>query len=500
MKNKKKHLSILLALAMAFVLLPAAAFADDALPVPVEEASIVWDGEAGTLTMPGTSGQEYAAVEYNDGVLDWTQAIEPDAEGNVQFTGIMKNNTYDIFTRIKGAEGAAMTLFYTHESDGSQEPDPAEGEGLEEPKWFSQMPEYPEEGDAETVAVTFAGNAEQEYVICEKGETPDWAADGDAIVRPDEDGAVGFDGLTPATVYTIYTRTAGTESPVVSADVVTMLCGPEAVCDAYEVGRVLTVTPVPANAKVTYQWCRQIATPIVAGEYEGMTRSDYFPIEGATAASYTMTEADLGKMLAVRFLAGGEEVHMAEDLGPVEAFGTDEDAFPFLDVPLNAYYRVAVEWATENGITGGTSKTTFGPAAPATRGQMVTFLWAAAGSPEPESTEKLFTDVKESDYFYKPVLWAVEKGITAGVTADKFGPAQTVTRAQAVTFLYGAAGRPEAGSEPFEDVADTDWFAAPVAWAFNNGITSGTTKTTFGPEQLCVRSQIVTFLYGSVQH
>ena len=131
---------------------------------------------------------------------------------------------------------------------------------------------------------------------------------------------------------------------------------------------------------------------------------------------------------------------------------------------------------------------------------MVTFLWAAAGSPEPESTEKLFTDVKESDYFYKPVLWAVEKGITAGVTADKFGPAQTVTRAQAVTFLYGAAGRPEAGSEPFEDVADTDWFAAPVAWAFNNGITSGTTKTTFGPEQLCVRSQIVTFLYGSVQH
>ncbi|MBQ1580044.1 MAG: hypothetical protein IIZ86_02815, partial [Firmicutes bacterium] len=194
MKNRKKHLSILLALALALAMLPLTVFAEDALPVPVEEASIVWDSEAGTLTMPGASGQEYAAIEYNDGVLDWTQAIEPDAEGNVQFTGIMKNNTYDIFTRIKGAEGAAMTLFYTHESDGSQEPDPAEGEGLEEPKWFSQVPEYPEEGDAETVTVSFAGNAEQEYVICEKGETPDWAADGDAIVRPDEDGAVGFDG------------------------------------------------------------------------------------------------------------------------------------------------------------------------------------------------------------------------------------------------------------------------------------------------------------------
>ena len=133
MKNRKKHLSILLVLAMALVLLPAAAFADDALPVPVEEASIVWDGEAGTLTKPGTAGQEYAAVEYNDGTLDWSKAIEPDAEGSVQFTGIEKNFTYDIFTRIKGAEGAAMTLYSAYDGSGSQEPDPAEGEGLEEP-------------------------------------------------------------------------------------------------------------------------------------------------------------------------------------------------------------------------------------------------------------------------------------------------------------------------------------------------------------------------------
>ncbi|MBQ4409571.1 MAG: hypothetical protein II831_02485, partial [Firmicutes bacterium] len=260
MKNRKKHLSILLALAMAFVLLPAAAFADDALPVPVEEASIVWDGEAGTLTMPGTAGQEYVAIEYNDGELDWSEAVEPDENGSVQFTGIEKNCTYDIFTRIKGAEGAAMTLVYTYESGGSQEPDPAQEEGLQEPKWFSQFPEYPEEGDAETVAVSFAGNEAQQYTVCEKGKTPDWGRE-DPIVLPDENGTVAFGGLTPATAYTIYTRAAGTESPVVSADVVTMLCGSEAFCDAYEVGRVLTVTPVPANAKVTYQWCRQIATP-----------------------------------------------------------------------------------------------------------------------------------------------------------------------------------------------------------------------------------------------
>ena len=498
MKNRKKHLSILLALAMAFVLLPAAAFADDALPVPVEESSIVWDSEAGTLTMPGTAGQEYVAIEYNDGELDWSEAVEPDENGSVQFTGIEKNCTYDIFTRIKGAEGAAMTLVYTYESGGSQEPDPAEEEGLQEPKWLSQMPEYPEEGDAKNVAVNFLGNEAQEYTICEKGETPDWGTD-DPIVLPDENGTVAFGGLTPATAYTIYTRAAGTESPVVSSDVVTILCGSEAVCDAYEVGRVLTVTPVPADAKVSYQWCWQIVTPIVAGEYEGMTRSDYVEIEGATAASYTMTEADLGKMLAVKFLVDGEEVHMAEDLGPVEAYGSDEYAIPFLDVPIRSYYREAVEWALENGITSGTTATTFGPAAPATRGQMVTFLWAAAGSPEPESTENPFADVTENDYFYKPVLWAVENGITAGVSADRFGPAQTVTRAQAVTFLYGAAGRPEAGSEPFEDVADSDWFAAPVAWAYNSGITSGVSAAAFGPDQLCVRSQIVTFLYINAQ-
>ena len=177
MKNRKKHLSILLALAMAFVLLPAAAFADDALPVPVEESSIVWDSEAGTLTMPGTAGQEYVAIEYNDGELDWSEAVEPDENGSVQFTGIEKNCTYDIFTRIKGAEGAAMTLVYTYESGGSQEPDPAEEEGLQEPKWLSQMPEYPEEGDAKNVAVNFLGNEAQEYTICEKGETPDWGTD-----------------------------------------------------------------------------------------------------------------------------------------------------------------------------------------------------------------------------------------------------------------------------------------------------------------------------------
>ena len=171
-----------------------------------------------------------------------------------------------------------------------------------------------------------------------------------------------------------------------------------------------------------------------------------------------------------------------------------ENDFPFTDVPENAYYRKPVEWALANGITSGTTPTTFGPFDVTTRGQMITFLWIAKGSPEPTSAELPFKDVAEGAYYYKAVLWAYENGITAGVSADEFAPDQAVTRAQAVTFLYGVAGRPAAGSEPFEDVADTDWFAAPVAWAYNNGITSGTSATMFSPDAACQRAQIITFM------
>ena len=179
--------------------------------------------------------------------------------------------------------------------------------------------------------------------------------------------------------------------------------------------------------------------------------------------------------------------------------GAEGADFPFEDVTESDYFRKAVEWAYKEGVTGGKTKTLFAPADTATRAQMMTFLWVASGKPEPETAENPFTDVAESAYYYKPVLWAVENGITAGVSADEFGPDRPVTRGQAMTFLYGAVGRPEAelaaDAAFFEDVADTDYFAAPVAWAYTNGITSGTTKTTFGPNDPCTRAQIVTFLY-----
>ncbi len=171
---------------------------------------------------------------------------------------------------------------------------------------------------------------------------------------------------------------------------------------------------------------------------------------------------------------------------------------PFTDVAETDYFYSPVMWAVENGITAGTSATTFGPALTCTRGQIVTMLWAAAGKPEPTTTENPFTDVAETDYFYKAVLWAVENGITTGTSATTFGPALTCTRAQAVTFLWKNAGAPEVEGElAFTDVAADAYYYNAVLWAVANGVTAGTSETTFGSNDSCTRGQIVTFLYAA---
>ena len=169
----------------------------------------------------------------------------------------------------------------------------------------------------------------------------------------------------------------------------------------------------------------------------------------------------------------------------------------FLDVSEDAYYAKPAAWAVEHGITSGTSATTFSPNAPCTRGQIVTFLWRAAGSPEPSGGRTPFADVKTSDYFYKPVLWAVENQITSGTDSNHFSPGKPCTRAEAVTFLWRAAGSPEPNisDNPFTDVGNGAYYYSPVLWAASNGITAGTSKNSFGPNEKCNRGQIVTFLY-----
>ncbi|MBQ1779179.1 MAG: S-layer homology domain-containing protein, partial [Acidaminococcaceae bacterium] len=172
---------------------------------------------------------------------------------------------------------------------------------------------------------------------------------------------------------------------------------------------------------------------------------------------------------------------------------------PFTDVEEGKFYYEPVLWAYYHNpqIATGTSKTKFSPNNPCTRAQIVTFLWRAAGSPEPETTENPFEDVKESQYYYKAVLWAAETGVTTGTSKTKFSPDNGCTRAQAVTFLWRFAGKPEptASTNPFEDVPEGAYYTKAVLWAAETGVTTGTGKTKFSPNNPCTRAQIVTFLW-----
>ena len=168
----------------------------------------------------------------------------------------------------------------------------------------------------------------------------------------------------------------------------------------------------------------------------------------------------------------------------------------FVDVTTGSYYEDAVDWAVENGITKGTDDTHFSPDGICTRAQAVTFLWRAAGSPEPETRTMPFTDVPAGSYYYDAVLWAVENGITEGTSDTTFSPNSTCTRAQIVAFLWRSEKSPAAGTaNPFADVKSTAYYAGAVLWAVKEDITKGTTNTTFSPDADCTRAQIVTFLW-----
>ena len=170
----------------------------------------------------------------------------------------------------------------------------------------------------------------------------------------------------------------------------------------------------------------------------------------------------------------------------------------FYDVPNGAYFYEAVKWAVKNGITTGVGNDLFAPEQPCTRAQIVTFLWRAAGSPEPK-TASSFTDVPANAYYAKAVAWAVENGITNGMTATMFAPDATCTRGQSVTFLYRALKGTASGSANFTDVKSDAFYADAINWAVANNVTNGTSNTTFSPNADCTRAEIVTFLYRAYQ-
>lgn len=169
---------------------------------------------------------------------------------------------------------------------------------------------------------------------------------------------------------------------------------------------------------------------------------------------------------------------------------------PFVDVPMSQYYAYPVMWAVANDITSGVDATHFAPNKSCTRAEIVTFLWNAAGRPS-VNTNNPFKDVKKSDWYYQAVQWAVSENITAGVKRDEFAPSKTCTRAEVMTFLWNAEGQPTAQiKSPFKDVNTSDWFYQPVCWAVSESITAGTSPTTFGSKDACTRAHVVTFLHN----
>ena len=224
------------------------------------------------------------------------------------------------------------------------------------------------------------------------------------------------------------------------------------------------------------------------------------PDAGYQLDKLTVTDKD-GNVLKLTDKGDGKYSFTMPD-GKVEikaVFAKKVETSSFGDVSADAYYYKAVQWAQEKGITDGISSDLFGPKQPCTRSQIVTFLWRAAGSPEPKSTAAGMTDVVPGSYYAKAVAWAIENGITTGTAEGTFSPDATCTRAQAVTFLARAQNAKATGKTAFSDVPADSYFADAVAWAQANGVTTGTSETTFSPDSDCTRAQIVTFLYRANQ-
>ena len=217
---------------------------------------------------------------------------------------------------------------------------------------------------------------------------------------------------------------------------------------------------------------------------------DKLTVKDASGNKLKLTDKGNGKYT---FTMPGSKVTVSAE------FVEEQAASIFADVPADAYYAKAVEWAVKKGITNGKANGLFGSNDPCTRGQIVTFLWRAAGSPAPKGTAKVPADVLPGSYCYDAVAWALENGITNGLADGTFGVNNTCTRGQSVTFLYRAMGTAPTTVNGFTDVASNAFCAEAVAWAVENGVTNGTSASTFSPNAGCTRAQIVTFLFRTYQ-
>lgn len=246
------------------------------------------------------------------------------------------------------------------------------------------------------------------------------------------------------------------------------------------------------EVKTSHRYAEQGNTVTITVDPDKGYELDELTVTDSKGKELDLTDKGNGKYT---FKMPGTRVEVEVSFKLIE---TEPEAPAFADVPASAYYADAVAWAVEQGITSGTSATTFSPDMSCTRAQIVTFLWRANGSPKADGANP-FTDVSADAYYYDAVLWAVKEGITSGTSATTFSPDATVTRAQTVTFLYRAAGAPAVTGGSFADVAADVYYADAVAWAVKEGVTSGTGGNNFSPDAPCTRGQIVTFMYRGVQ-
>ena len=276
-----------------------------------------------------------------------------------------------------------------------------------------------------------------------------------------------------------------------------------------------TTFPMPAGevkVKAVFE-ADEIMVPIqydVSVLNDGNGKAFASPAKAAADTAITLTATPNAgyHFKAWRVILGGVTITdnkftmPAEDVEVQAVFEKDApiSKHPFLDVPAGAYYEDAVVWAVGKGITSGTNATTFDPNGTCTRAQAVTFLWRAAGSPTPKTKLMPFPDVPVGSYYWNAVLWAIEQGITEGTSYLTFSPNDSCTRAQIVTFLWRAKGNPAVtGNAPFTDVLPDAYYAAAVTWAEKNGITGGIGNGLFGSNNTCTRAQIVTFLYRAMK-
>jgi uncharacterized repeat protein (TIGR02543 family) len=301
------------------------------------------------------------------------------------------------------------------------------------------------------------------------------------------------------------TYAAGATYKVESAVTFTALWAPDVSGGTGVISGTTTAMEYRASSS-TGAWttCTAVSTQVSAGSYDvrvkGSTSASEITtvtVAAATLSDNDNQEVDIGgsgnpSSGGGSGLSGGTTDNNTGDNNT--GGGTTEN--PFTDVAPNSYYYNAVLWAVKNGITTGTSATTFDPDMICTRAQAVTFLWRVSGSPDPVSTDMPYTDVAADAYYHDAVMWAVENGITKGTSETTFSPDMTCTRAHIATFLWRMQNEASATEDiPFIDVSADAYYAAAVQWAAENEITNGTSETTFSPHISCSRAQIVTFLY-----